>query len=662
VPKAPQPVIGIDVGGTFTDFVLSEGDRLIVVKRPSTPDDPARAVLQGLAALDPMGAARVVHATTVATNGLLQRRGALTAFVTTEGFEDLLALGRGARRQLYALQPEPLPRLVPDGFAFGAPERVGPDGAVVRALTDGDASRVADAVARSGAQAVAVCLLFGYLVPEHEIRLGEAISRSVAAHGHGPRWVSLASDVLPEVREFERASTTVANAYIGPLTATYLQRMAARTAPRPLAIMGSHGGTLAPEEATRLPVATLLSGPAAGVTGALAVARSVGIRRVVTLDIGGTSTDCAASDGELPMVAHAEIDGIPVHRAMVDVHTIGAGGGSLVVLDEGGGLSVGPESAGAVPGPAAYGRGGTAATVTDANVVAGRLPAAVPLAGGLRLDAAAAREALAPVARGLGTSIDAAALAVLAVADVRIERALRAVTIERGRDAADFVLLAYGGAGPLHACAVADGLGMRRILIPPFPGALSAVGLLVGAPAVDIGRSVIGRPAADHARAFEALEDEARARLAASGVARRGTTVRRRADLRYAGQSWELTVPWPRDGDLAAALGREHRRHFGYDRPGAEVEVVTLRVRASGRPAAALPAAPAHASTAVPATVWLGDRSGEPRPAACRHRAELAEGERLEGPAVIVQADATTYVAPGWTASVHARGCLLLDR
>lgn len=661
MPKAARPVIGIDVGGTFTDFVVADGNVLSVVKHPSTPGDPARAVLAGLAELDPGAEARVVHATTVATNALLERRGARTAFVTTEGFEDLLALGRGARRQLYALRPQPLPNLVPPGLAFGAPERIGPDGEVLRPLSSDALAALAEAVVRSGAEAVAVCLLFGYLEPVHERQIGAAIRAADDPDRLSPLWVSLASDVLPEVREFERASTTVANAYLGPLTATYLRRLAERAAPRPLAVMGSHGGTMAPAEAARLPVATLLSGPAAGVTGALAVARSVGERAIVTLDIGGTSTDCAAVQGMLPMVTHAEVDGIPVHRAMVDVHTVGAGGGSLVALDEGGGLRVGPLSAGARPGPAAYGQGGTLPTVTDANAIVGRLPAAVPLAGGLRLDVAAARAAFAPLAAALRLTVEAAALAALAVADARIERAVRSVTVERGRDAATFALMAFGGAGPLHACAVADGLGMRRIVIPPFPGALSAIGLLVGAPVAELGRSVIGRPSTDLAAVFADLEAEARTSLAATGMAVRRATITRRADVRYAGQSWELTVPWPRDGDLHAALGRAHRRHFGYDRPGAEVEVVTLRVRATGRAAAKLPTAPEHAAGSCPPEVALGALDGTVRAVPCRHRAQLEPGARLVGPAVIVQADATTFVAPGWTATARPGGCLFLD-
>lgn len=664
--------IGVDVGGTFTDFVVMSPAGLRVEKRLSTPDDPSRAVLEGLAELDPMARCPVVHGTTVATNALLERRGARTALIATAGFGDLLALGRGERAELYSLSPRSRPVLVPEALCFEVDERVGPDGRPLLPLTEAAIDAVVRQVLASGAESVAVCLLFSYLFPDHERAIGAALARAAG----GPAHISLSVDVLPEFREYERASTVAVNAYVAPLVARYLQRLAAAAAPRPVSIMGSHAGTLPPAEAARLPVTTILSGPAAGVAGGLAVARRAGFPRVLTFDMGGTSTDVALCDDAIPFTAATAVGGFPVHRPAVDVHTVGAGGGSLVVLDDGGALRVGPASAGASPGPAAYGRGGRAPTVTDAQVVLGRLPADLPLAGGLRLDLGAARRAFEPIAAAIGQSVEAVALGAVAVANATMERALRRVSVEAGYAPGDFTLLAFGGAGPLHACELAAAIGAGRVLVPVAPGALSALGLATVAPMAMGSRSVLRLPGGvrekqdarvddeadfrgldpeDDEAVFRALEAEARAML--PPAAAQDAAVERLADLRYVGQSWELTVPWPAGADPRAAFEAAHLRRYGYARPGTPVETVTLRVRLRAIEQAALPPPPAITAWSEQQG-WLVDAGGRLVEAPIRPRFSLAVGERLTGPAILTQADTTTYLPAGWVAGVGEWGDL----
>ena len=709
--SVPDRILGVDAGGTFTDFVLldSRARDPGVAKRLSTPDDPARAVVEGIQSIDPAARARVAHGTTVATNTLLERTGARTALVTTAGFGDLLALGRGARAQLYNLMPTEPPPLVPAGLCFEAAERVTAEGTVLVPLTDAESRRVALRVAASGAQSVAVCFLFSYLYPDHEARMSAALREACGPSVH----VSSSVAVLPEFREYERASTVAVNAYVAPRMAAYLTRLQAAAAPRSVSVMASHAGTLPAAEAARLPVATVLSGPAAGVCGAVALAGRAGHARILTLDMGGTSTDVALCDGEVPMAAFCSVGGFPVHRPTVDVHTVGAGGGSIVFVDAGGALRVGPASAGSSPGPACYGLGGRLPTVTDAQVVLGRLPADQPLAGGLRLDSAAARAALAPLARELGGSIEAVALGALAVVEAVMARALRRVSVERGFAAEAFTLVAFGGAGPLHVCALAELVGARRALVPAAPGALSAVGLATAVPRAMAARTILraagrGLPVPDLEAVYRELSAQARAGLEDAGGAW-PTVETRRADLRYAGQSWELSVPWPggavrragfaagdravamdadravtmtgdravaRPGDRAVpkdadraitmaalreAFDEAHRRRFGYARAGEPTEIVALRVEVALDCPGVLPPPPplgrresGHAELVTP--------DGRAVRAPVEARFGRVPGETIAGPAILTQMDATTFVAPSWTAQVGVWGDLELRR
>jgi N-methylhydantoinase A len=545
--------------------------------------------------------------------------------------------------------------LVPPDLCFEVDERVGADGRVIRSLSPDNVEAVCELVGASGAEAVAVCLLFSYLTPDHERAVGRALELL-----HERPHVSLSVDVLPEVREYERASTTTVNAYVAPQVSRYVRSLEEALAPRRLTVMASHAGTLTPAEAARLPVSTVLSGPAAGVTGAMAIARRAGHERIITFDMGGTSTDVALCDGEVPYAAAVCIGGLPIHRSAVDVHTVGAGGGTSDRADEGGARRVGPESAGAVPGPASYGLGGRRATVTDAHIVLGRLPAGTPLAGGLRLDRRAAVDALAAVGSALGLSAEDAALGAIAVANATMERALRRVSVERGYPPEAFTLVAFGGAGPLHVCELADAVGARDALVPAVPGALSAIGLATSPSVSTVSRSVIraaDAPQPDREALFLELEAEARTALSGDDA----DYVLRTADLRYRGQSWELTVPWETGGTPVDAFEAAHERRYGYARPGEPVEVVTLRVRAGSEAAAPLPPAPSLCpSESRRTTVLLADGRSVAAPVV--ERLSLVPGERVDGPAVVCQNDATTFVDLGWSALVGLWGDLELTR
>jgi N-methylhydantoinase A len=569
-------ILGVDVGGTFTDAVLIEAGRTATAKVP-TSGRQEESVLAAARAVGARDLERFTHGTTVATNALLERKGARTAFVATAGFEHLLHLRRQARAHLYRLCDDHPAPLVPLERCVGVDERIGPDG-VLRAL-DLESLPVVDA------EAVAVCLLFSFRDPSHERIVADELRRRLP----GARVVA-SHEIAPEFREYERASTTAIDAYLGPVLAGYLEALAERCAeaglPEPL-VMRSSGGVATVAEAAAHPAFALLSGPAAGVVGAAMTARSAGVENAISFDMGGTSTDVALIEGGVAeRSAQRDVADYPVRLPSVDLHTVGAGGGSIVWVDDGGALRVGPESAGAEPGPACYGRGGTRPTVTDANLVLDRLPE--ELAGGLRLDRAAAERALG--------EIDPAAVA--AVVNAELLRALRVVSVERGHDPRELALVAFGGAGPLHACELAEELEIGTVLVPAAAGVLSALGLAASDERRDRVRSYLVPLA-------EAGE------LPAEGE----------ADLRYAGQSFELTVPL--GGDLSESFHRAHEERYGYADHGRMVELVAVRtaeVRAGPR---LEPSRSARQEVAGPAVLeldgstcwlprgWVGDRDGD---------------------------------------------------
>ncbi len=682
--------IGVDVGGTFTDVALYDeaAGAVAVHKLPSVPEDPSQGILRGIAAilaargLPPAAVTYLAHGTTVATNALLERRGARTALLTTKGFRDLLEIARQRRPDLYHLQRPKPPPLVPRRLRREVDERLLPDGGVLRplqpdAVDEALAALERDAAAAGGAaapiEALAICFLHSFVDPAHE----ELAAKRARARWPD-RYVSVSHEVVPEFREYERLSTTILNAYLGPLVARYARRF--REGTRALGVScepyvtQSNGGIISVDGAGQTPVRTLLSGPSAGVMGAAWVGRLTGHDSLITFDMGGTSTDVALVERGTPAVStEREIEGYPVKVPMLDIHTVGAGGGSIAWVDAGGSLRVGPRSAGALPGPACYRQGGTAPTVTDANILLGRINPTHLLGGRMPIDRGSAEEAVGRLGRALGLSPTDAARGILAVVESNMLRAIRVVSVERGRDPKDFALLAFGGAGPLHAASLAAELGVRTVLLPPQPGILCALGLLVEDLRTDYVRTRILTlaPGAEAALAaeFAPLEAAARAWLEREGIPPADRALERQLDMRYAGQNYELPVPCG-DGapDVAAlrqAFLQAHRQAYGYAAEGEPIQVVNLRVRAVGRVAPLAwrmePAATSETTAARTGArpIFFEEAGGfVDTPLYARDR--LRPGQRIAGPAILEQMDSTTALPPGQAAEVHASGTLIV--
>jgi N-methylhydantoinase A len=737
--------VGIDVGGTFTDFVILQDGQIRVHKLPTTPQDQSRAIVAGLqemGVLPPLaqsegrgagdeGILEIVHGTTVATNALLERRGARTALLTTAGFADILEIGRQNRPHLYKLHQQRPPQLVPAALRFEVVERLDVDGNVLTPLDEDALAETLDALLASKPESVAICFLFSYRNPDHERRVADALSRRAP-----DLLLSLSSEVLPEYREYERTSTVAINAYVRPLVDRYMRRLSAALPGSRLRIMQSNGGAIGAEQAGREPARLVLSGPAGGVVGAFTLAAQAmgsgdrgsgtgdrgsgtpvegppepaeglvetkerGSRigtgecdsqspvpspqspipappNVITFDMGGTSTDVALCPGQILRTAESEIAGLPLRLPVIDIHTVGAGGGSLAYVDPGGGLHVGPQSAGAIPGPVCYGRGGTQPTVTDANLVLGRLDAGQFLGGtgDLHLDGEAAVAALTRLGADLGgLSAEEAALGVIRVANAVMERALRRVSVERGYDPKEFIFVPFGGAGPLHACELAAALGIRRILLPPHPGVLSALGLLMAdvvhenAQAILMGAAALQSAPSPLQTLFDRLSAENRAVLRAEGIA--DPQVEASLDLRYRGQSYELNVPLSTPissqtvADAVAAFHALHDQRYGYASAGEAVDVITLRVQGIGPgttpelrhepPGDADPRA-AHIGVRP---VWFHHNGAQSTD--CYLRPKLQPGNRFVGPAMIYQFDTTIVVPPGWQIRVDGWRNLWLE-
>ena len=576
--------VGVDIGGTFTDLVLEEDGRLHVHKLLSTPNDPSQAMLTGLQQLlgdDLAALQRLAHGSTVATNAILQRRGARFALITTQGFRDLLYLGRQNRPQLYALQPQLPPPLLPRERCFEIPERLDHKGQVIAPLDEHALGATLDQLEREGLEAIAVCFLFSYVNPQHERRVRDRLlERGIVE----PWQVVLSSDVLPEFREYERASTVALEAFVRPVMNRYIERLEARLPTNTeLRVMRSDGGVSRAASVREQAIHTALSGPAAGVIGAYHIAQLAGYERIITLDMGGTSTDVSLCDGEVTIRPQAEIDGLPLRVRTLDIETIGAGGGSIARLDAGGALRVGPESAGADPGPIIYGHGGLQPTVSDANALLGRLGSGHFLDGALELDLKAARERFAALAEQLGTDIAGAARGILAVTNANIDRALRHVSVARGHDPRDFTLVAFGGAGPLHACAVAERLELPRVLVPSAPGVLCAMGLIVADVLLDYNQSVLHYGGPERAQQLATLLAELRERAATALADERldaPPQFRAFLDARYQGQAHELLIPYT--DEVEEAFHAAHMRAYGHELRDRAVEVVNLRLQAIG--------------------------------------------------------------------------------
>jgi len=650
-------LLGVDTGGTFTDFVLADGGAALRVHKVlSTPDAPERAILQGIAELGLDGRLAeltVVHGSTVATNAVLEGKGVRTVLVTNRGFADLLTLGRQARPALYDLQPPPVVSPVPRELCFETGGRLGADGGVVEPLTEADLAEFRAWLREMGPEAVAINLLFSYLDPSFEQQLAAAVPAGV--------FVSRSSAVLPEIREYERGIATWLNAWVGPKVHGYLARLAAGLHGARLAVMQSSGETIDAAGAGQSAVRLLLSGPAGGLAGARAVGESAGCDRLLTFDMGGTSTDVALLEGEPRLTSEGRIGPWPVGVPMMEMHTIGAGGGSIARVDAGGLLQVGPASAGAAPGPACYGRGGTVPTVTDANLLLGRLRADA-FGGGLQLDAAAARHALAPLAQQLGLTLEEAALGIVQVANEHMARALRVVSVQRGVDPRGLTLVSFGGAGGLHVCALAEALGMSRALVPIHGGVLSALGMLVAPRGRQLSRTRVqpfdGAAVTAIEAELEAMAAQGRAALAAEGVAPEALQLQPSLDLRYRGQAYTLNVPWAGVAATEAAFHAAHAHRFGH-RLAVAVELVNVRlgVRASATALRLTPIADGVAAAPATAAVIYGEDS----PVPVWRRAELRAGQELAGPALVTEPVATSFIARGWRGQVDCWGNLLLS-
>jgi N-methylhydantoinase A len=660
-------IVGVDTGGTFTDFVVSDDGVLRVHKVLSTPGNPAEAILRGLRELsvgDDLAA--LVHGSTVATNAVLERKGVRTGLITTAGFRDVLEIGRQTRPKLYALRVEREPPLVPRELRVEVRERLDERGAVLTPLDPDSIDEAITILKLAEVESVAVCLLFSFANPAHEQAVVEA-ARAAGFH------VSASSEVLPEFREYERTSTVVLNAYVAPIMDRYLGELE-RSLPdaAPLRIMQSNGGSISAATARREAARTLLSGPAAGVVGAAYVASASGFEHAITFDMGGTSTDVALIDGELTETTDGTIGDFPTRLPMIDIHTVGAGGGSIAWFDTGGALRVGPRSAGADPGPAAYGRGGVEPTVTDANVVLGRLIPDAFLGGGMALQLDAAREAVGRIATRLGSTVEEAALGMVRIANANMEAAIRVISVERGHDPRLFTLVAFGGAGPLHACELASALRIPRVLVPSTPGVLSALGMLAADILKDYVRTVM--VASDAAAGvvepvFAELEARGRAELTVEGLPAERIVIERYLDLRYAGQSYELVVPY--QGDLAAAVDGFHAAHdrrFGYSDPNERVQVVNVRLKARGlaeRPEIArAPIDPTVTAepTSTRTVIFAGASGAEAHETPIYARERFVPGVTFDGPAIITQYDTTTVVPPGWRVMVDETGNLVIER
>jgi N-methylhydantoinase A len=667
--------IGVDVGGTFTDFFAcdSASDKVILHKVASTPQSPCRAIIAGLDDLaqrfdiDMTCLARLSHGTTVATNALIERRGGKVALIVTQGFRDLIEIGRQIRPRVFDLQVDYPAALVPRGLRFEAPERVTADGTVARELTAGGIGGLLQAIGASQADAVAVCLLFAFVNPRHEQQIRDALASAFPGMS-----LSISSEVQPEFREYERLSTTVLNAYLQPVMAQYLGDLAERIATSaPKAAVGinqSSGGLMSLEQARRFPVRTALSGPAAGVVGAIHTARLAGVADVISLDMGGTSADVSLIRSyQVGTTLNRWIEGYPARLPAVDINVIGAGGGSIGWFDRDGLLKVGPRSAGAQPGPACYGRGGVDATVTDANLVLGRLSPRGLLNGEMALEPERARQAIRPLAEKLNFTVERTAHGMLGIVVANMVGAIRAVSVERGYDPRDFVLLPFGGAGPLHATDVARSLGVKRCLVPFAPGILCAQGLVVSDLRETFVRTAITPLAqsrvGDIAARVGELAECARAWFATEGVAPEDRRVDVVLDARYTGQNFELPVTLGADPpraveDIRRRFLAEHERAYGFHNPDDPVEIVNFRLIATGR------------LLRRPLTGYLardGRRVGvrsEHRPVwfsvdraldtPVYERGNFAPGAVILGPAVIEQLDATTLLFPGDQATVDA--------
>ena len=656
-PDSAVLQLGIDTGGTFTDFVLFDGCSLRVHKVLSTPQAPEQAILQGIRELGlSTDGLRVVHGSTVATNAVLEHKGVRTVYISNRGLGDVLTIGRQARHELYNLQPEAPRPPVPAEHCLEVSARIGADGSRVSEFSPEDKATLLAAIEEIRPAAVAINLLFSFLDDRDERVIENWLPDGL--------FVSRSSEVLPEYKEYERGIATWLNAWIGPLVAGYLERLAQQLSPAPLAVMQSSGGTVSADRAARKAVHLLLSGPAGGLTGARFIGQQAGQSKLMTFDMGGTSTDVALIDGEIRLTSEGRIGHWPVAVPMVDMHTIGAGGGSIASIDAGGLLCVGPESAGAAPGPACYGQGGRQATVTDANLVLGRLQPEAFLGGNMRLDRTAAIAAVEQIATPLKLSLEQAAFGLVALANEHMAQALRVISVQRGVDPREYVLVSFGGAGGLHVCALAEALGMTKALVPVHAGVLSALGMLAAARTRQMSRTVTGIledfTDAGLATLLQTLAVTGTDELLAEGVAATDITTTFSVDLRYRGQSYTLNLPWQGVAATGVAFHLLHEQRYGHRLP-TSVELVNLRCGLQGvTPDISLP--DIHKDVVTVAEPVRVAMAGQTTKVPVWPRSVLYAGQVINGPALVTETVATSWIPDGWQCTVDTVGNLLLER
>ena len=679
MPTIPKLRIGVDTGGTFTDFVhLAPDGTLTVHKLRSTPHDPSQAILEGIRHLiaETQTELEVTHGSTVATNAVLERKGARIALLTTAGFEDVLSIARQTRRELYNFLVEAPRPLVDPALTFGVHDRLAHDGSILEPLAPEEITRLVALLKQAGVASVAVCLLHSYANPDHEQQLLEALEQAGFE-------VSASHRILPEYREYERWATTAVNAYVTPLMATYLAHLEAgltRSGNQhaTLRIMQSNGGSISASTAARAAVQTILSGPAAGLIGAQAIAAASGHTRIITFDMGGTSTDVALIDGQIARTNDSLVGDLPVRLPVLDIHTVGAGGGSIAWLDSGGSLRVGPRSAGADPGPACYGRGPyerAQLTVTDANLLLGRLDPNFFLGGRMALDLPRTQRLAATLAAKLSLSVEALAEGILRIANANMERAIRVVSVQRGHDPRDFALLAFGGAGGLHACALSESLDIPTILIPRHAGVLSALGMLLADVVKDFSASILqstqGITEHELHTRLQPILAEAQQALALEGFSLADILLEPTLDMRYTGQAYEISIPF--EPDYAQAFHRAHHKLYGYANPHRPTEIVQLRVKATGRtdkPTLTQPNSVPHTSQShreewvkpTPIETRQTIFAGIPHPTPIYHQDQLPPGTTSPGPAILLTGQSTNIIPPDWTWHIDPVGTLIASR
>ena len=650
-------LLGIDTGGTFTDFVLFDGSGFRIHKVLSTPHAPEQAIIQGIHELGlerfPLS---IFHGSTVATNAVLEGKGVRTVYITNHGFGDMLTIGRQARHELYNLQPKPFAPPVPRELCLETSGRLAADGTVIELLTEAALKKLKMQIQALAPNSIAINLLFSFLDDRFEKKIEAIIPDGI--------FVSRSSAVLREYKEYERGMTTWLNAWIGPIVEGYLKNLSSELDNARISVMQSSGGTMTTGHAGRMAVHMLLSGPAGGLAGARYIADSAGRHRLLTLDMGGTSTDVAMIDGDLRLTNEGHVGHYPVAIPMVDLHTIGAGGGSIASVDRGNILQVGPQSAGADPGPACYGRGGNYATVTDAHLVIGRLRADAFLGGHMALDTAAAQRVMNTVAMKIGVTSEEAAMGILRLVNTHMAQALRVISVQRGYDPKDFTLVSFGGAGGLHLCELAEALGMQHAIVPIHGGVLSALGMLVAPRARQLSHTLGGLlgefTSHQLATRFDVLEDEGRQVLMAEGVSEDTITVQRSLDLRYHGQSYTLNIPWQNIEHCESAFHQAHHARYGY-RLDLPIELVNIRtgIRGPETDIRMTPVSNITGDDQMPDEVQLYDVEGYTR---IYKRGHLYQKQLITGPALITETTSTTFIAAGWKCRLDGYGNLLVDR